>query len=340
MGRGGAGTRFATSAATLLALVVALGGCGGPPLTSGSAPSAAPGTEPASGPPGTPAAVPSGAATFEPGSSAATAVLVGAGDIAACDGEGRAALTARLVESQAPPSAVVFTLGDNAYPSGTPDDFRRCYEPTWGAFRARTRPAAGNHDWKTDGAAGYREYFGSAAGDAGATWYAYDAGAWRILVLDSECDKVGGCDPASPQGRWLAAELATHPAPCSLAIWHRPRFSSGDRHGSDESVAPLFAAVAAGGVDLVLNGHEHSYERFGRLAADGSPDASGVREIVVGTGGAESYGFATPLPGSQARVAGVPAVLVLELDPGAYRWRLVGGSDAEVLDAGSDTCRS
>ena len=282
---------------------------------------------------------PSTSASPSTDAAATPAVLVGAGDIAACDPEGRAAITARLVETAAPASAIVFTAGDNAYPSGTAEDFRRCYEPTWGAFLDRTRPAAGNHDWRTAGAAGYRGYFGAAAGASDATWYAYDAGPWRVIVLDSDCAQVGGCGPTSPQGRWLADELTAHPAACSLAIWHHPRFSSGTRHGSDADMAPLFSAVAAAGVDLVVNGHEHSYERFGRLETDGRPSPDGVREIVVGTGGAESYGFGAPLAGSEARVTGVPAVLVLQLGAGEYRWRLVGGADAQVLDEGGDTCR-
>ena len=267
------------------------------------------------------------------------AVLVGAGDIAQCNDGGRAALTGHLAATVVPETATVFTLGDNAYPSGTTDNFAHCYDPAWGALRLRTRPAAGNHEWKTSGAAGYRAYFGDAAGPPDATWYAYDAGTWRVIVLDSECGMVGGCGPSSPQGEWLAAELAGHPAACSLAIWHRPRFSSGIRHGSDRDMAPLFEAVAAGGVDLVLNGHEHSYERFGRLAPDGSPATGGVREIVVGTGGADAYEFGPPLAGSEVRLTGVPAVLVLELAAGAYRWRLVGGDDARTLDEGSDWCR-
>jgi hypothetical protein len=266
-------------------------------------------------------------------------VLVGAGDIAACDDGGRAALTGHLAATVAPATATVFTTGDNAYPSGTTDDFEQCYAPAWGSLRPRTRPATGNHDWKTPGASGYRAYFAAAAGPPDATWYAYDAGTWRVIVLDSECDQVGGCGPTSPQGQWLAAELVDHPAACSLAIWHRPRFSSGGRHGSDGDMAPLFDAVSAAGVDLVLNGHEHSYERFGRLAPAGRSDPAGVREIVVGTGGAEAYAFGTPLAGSEVRVTGVPAVLVLELAPDAYRWRLVGGEDARTLDEGSDRCR-
>jgi alkaline phosphatase len=277
--------------------------------------------------------------TAVPIDEASAAVLVGAGDIAACDDGGRAALTGRLAASIAPTTATVFTTGDNAYPSGRIQDFEDCYAAAWGALRARTRPATGNHEWQTSGAAGYHAYFGDAAGPPDATWYAYDAGTWRVIVLDSECDHVGGCDAGSPQGRWLAAELAKQTAGCSVAIWHRPRFSSGDRHGSDPSVAPLFEAVAAGGVDLVLNGHEHSYERFGRLSPNGRPDLDGVREIVVGTGGAEAYGFDAPLAGSEFRVTGVPAILVLQLAPGAYRWRLVGGEDARTLDEGSDRCR-
>jgi hypothetical protein len=277
--------------------------------------------------------------TAVPIDEAAAAVLVGAGDIAACDDGGRAELTGHLAATVAPPSATVFTTGDNAYPSGTAENFEECYAPAWGALRSRTSPATGNHDWGTADAAGYRGYFGEAAGAPVETWYAYDAGSWRVIVLDSECDKVGGCGPTSAQGRWLAAELADHPAACSVAIWHRPRFSSGSRHGSDRDMAPFFEAVAAAGVDLVLNGHEHSYERFARLATDGRPDPGGVREIVVGTGGADAYGFGRLLAGSEARVTGVPAVLVLELAPGAYRWRLVGGEDARTLDEGSDRCR-
>ena len=306
--------------ATLLCLAALVAACGGG--GSGAAGTASPAPT-----------------TAVPIDEAAAAVLVGAGDIAACDDGGRAALTGRLAATVAPETATVFTTGDNAYPSGTTANFEECYAPAWGTLRPRTRPATGNHDWKAPGAAGYRAYFGDAAGPPDATWYAYDAVTWRVIVLDSECGSVGGCDPASPQGRWLASELAGHPVACSVAIWHRPRFSSGTRHGSDRDMAPLFDAVAAAGVDLVLNGHEHSYERFARLATDGRPDPGGVREIVVGTGGADAYGFGRPLAGSEARVTGVPAVLVLELAPGAYRWRLVGGEDARTLDDGSDRCR-
>jgi hypothetical protein len=313
------------AAAALLATALLGAACGGP-TASGEPPAIV--EPPLPGPPATPAPMLAG-----------TAVLVGAGDIAACEKKDRAAATARLVTTVAPPTAVVFTTGDNAYPSGSADDFRRCYEPTWGAFRDRTRPAAGNHEWRTAGAAGYRGYFGSAAGDD-ATWYAYDAGAWRVVVLDSACGKVGGCDAGSPQGRWLAAELAAHRDGCTLALWHVPRFSSGAEHGSQEDVAPLWEAAVAGGVDLVLNGHEHSYERFGRLGPDGRSAADGVRQIVVGSGGGEPYRFGAPLPGSEARVTGYPAVLMLELAADGYRWQLVGDDGGTVvLDAGRDTCR-
>lgn len=315
---------------------------GGPAATPSPSTASATASTTVPSPPPSPAAgvVPSALPVASDGAAATggSAVLVGAGDIGRC-GTAGPETTARLVAGvlAAHPGATVFTAGDNAYPVGSASDFERCYEPTWGAFRDRTRPAAGNHDWLTTDAAGYRGYFGAAAGPGGATWYAYDAGTWRVLVLDSDCGSVGGCDPASPQGRWLAAELADRPAACTLAIWHRPRFSSG-AHGSSGAVAPLFAAVAAAGVDLVVNGHDHDYERFARLAPDGTPDPAGTREFVVGTGGAEPYRFGEPLAGSEARVTGVPAVLVLELGVGGYAWTLLGGPDARVLDAGRDGC--
>src|SRR5689334_10092330 len=138
------------------------------------------------------------------GSGSADAVLVGAGDIADCSLD-KGAATATLVDGIA---GTVFTAGDNAYPDGTSQQFSDCYEPTWGRFKARTRPAAGNHDWVTKDAKGYLRYFGAAAAPTGKTWYSYDLGAWHVIVLDSDCEQVGGCTASSPQGTWLASDLA------------------------------------------------------------------------------------------------------------------------------------
>ncbi len=168
-------------------------------------------------------------------SSSAEPVLVGAGDIADCALDDDSA-TADLVATI---PGTVFTAGDNAYPNGTADQFRDCYGPTWGRFLDRTRPAAGNHDWETKDLAGYVGYFGTAAEPKGVSWYSYDLGTWHVVVLDSDCSSVGGCGADSVQGRWLTADLAASTARCTLAIWHHPRFSSGE-HGNDTDVAPFW----------------------------------------------------------------------------------------------------
>lgn len=157
-----------------------------------------------------------------PGASPTAAVLVGAGDIASCASDGDEA-TANLLDAI---GGVVFTLGDHAYRTGTPIEFAACYDPSWGRHKSRTRPAPGNHDYYTAGAFGYFDYFGGAAGDPDKGYYSYNLGAWHIIVLNSNCSKIDGCGPGSPQEQWLRADLAAHPAKCTLAYWHHPRFSS------------------------------------------------------------------------------------------------------------------
>ena len=170
-------------------------------------------------------------------------------------------------------------------PEGSAADFRDCYAPTWGRHLDRTRPAPGNHDWETKDLAGYLDYFGERAAPDGKSWYSYDLGAWHVVVLDSNCTFVGGCGPESAQGRWLATDLKASSARCTLAIWHHPRFSSGE-HGSDAVVWPFWDALYTAGADVVVNGHDHDYERFGPQDPAGREDkARGLREFVVGTGG-------------------------------------------------------
>ena len=280
---------------------------------------------------------PSPSRSLAPGESAApeSVVLVGAGDIADCDTDG-ARLTSELLLRE---TGVVFTLGDNAYEDGTSDEFARCYEPTWGRVRDRTLlPAAGNHDWNTENAAGYRAYFGAAAaGPDGATWYSRDLGAWHVIVLDSDCAKVGGCGPESPQGQWLATDLAGNDARCTLALYHHPRFSSG-QHGNDEVVQPLWAQLHAAGVDLVLNGHDHDYERFAPMDASGTEQRpGGMREIVVGTGGTGLREFRSVVANSEFRLTGTWGILRLRLHQANYDWEFVPVTGA-ITDAGSAVC--
>jgi len=204
---------------------------------------------------------PTAPATFEQTASEVPeptpAVLIAVGDIASCDSEGDEA-TAALVEGR---EGIVATLGDSVYSSGTPEEFAECFDPSWGRFKDRIRPAVGNHEYYTPGAAGYYDYFGAAAGDPTEGYYSYDHGAWHIIVLNSICWEVGGCTEEDPQGQWLEADLRAHPALCTLAYWHYPRFSSG-QHGYSDVVSAYWRILAEAGAEVVLTGHDHDYERF------------------------------------------------------------------------------
>ena len=233
----------------------------------------------------------------------------------------------------------MLTLGDTAYDDGSAEQFTRCYMPSWGRFRDRTYPAPGNHDYQTADASGYYEFFGPRAGQPGKGWYSFDRGRWHLIALNSNCDEVGGCQPGSEQERWLRADLAAHPARCTLAFWHHPRFSSGTTHGSDPAVGGLWLALYEAGADVVLVGHEHNYERFAPLDPLGGVDpARGVREFVVGTGGKSHYRFGSPLPGSEARNSDSFGLLELQLRPTGYSWRFLPAQGGSFQDSGSASC--
>lgn len=256
---------------------------------------------------------------------ASAATLVGAGDIAVC-GSSRDEATARLIRGM---SGTVITLGDNAYPDGSRAQFNRCYDPSWGRFRNRTRPSPGNHDYHVDGAAGYFGYFGNRAGPGSRGYYAYNRGAWRIYSLNSEL-------LTSRQLAWLEADLAANPSRCSMAYWHHPRFSSG-HHGNDPAVRVFWRRLYRAGVELVVNGHDHDYERFAPLRPNGARHWKGIRQFVVGTGGTGLRPFERIQPHSVARQARVHGVLKLVLNDGRYRWRFIS-VDGSWSDAGSATC--
>jgi acid phosphatase type 7 len=258
-------------------------------------------------------------------------VLVGAGDIGDCN-IGADVLTGRMIEAM---RAVVFTAGDEAYPGGSAEDFADCYEPSWGRFRDRTLPTIGNHEYVTDDARGYFGYFGSTMGSPGRPWYSLEIGAWHVVILDSDCDIVG-CGVRSAQHSWLKADLAGSRARCTLAIWHHPRFSSGG-HGNGEEVAPLWNALMAAGADVVVNGHDHDYERFAPQTPRGRLDrSSGIREFVVGTGGAQLRRFRRIKPNSRVRLS-AHGVLRLTLHPSSYTWRFLP-IDGSIGDRGTTSC--
>ena len=272
--------------------------------------------------------------TPDPSGDVPTIVLTGAGDIADCSSAG-ASQTADVLVRQ---PGWFFTAGDNAYENGSNKDFAACYAPTWGRVLDRTiLPAAGNHDWNTDGAAGYRAYFGDLAAPDGTTWYSRDVGAWHVVVLDSDCGKVGGCGVDSPQGEWLRDDLTRSSAHCTLAIWHHPRFSSGE-HGNDPDVGPFWSELHDAGADLIVNGHDHDYERFAPQDPSGAEDRDrGIREIVAGTGGGELRQFRRTAPNSEFRLAGGWGVLQLTLRPTQYEWEFLPAAGA-FADAGRTPC--
>jgi hypothetical protein len=259
-------------------------------------------------------------------------VLAAAGDIAPAAETGHDQGTSDRVLAIHP--TAVLALGDLQYPSGALEDFRRYYDRTWGRFKDRTRPAPGNHEYQTGGAAGYFAYFGAAARPNGTSYYSFDLGPWHLISLDSNIDHGAG----SAQERWLRSDLAATSKKCVLAYWHHPRFSSGTEHGGDGSVDQFWRDLHAAGADVVLGGHEHNYERFAPQDPDGRADPLGPREFVVGTGGKDLYRFGAAEPNSQVRVNNAFGVLRMVLRPSGYDWEFVTATGTVVDSGGPVAC--
>ena len=257
--------------------------------------------------------------------------LAGAGDIASCDSSGDER-TARLLDDI--PGAV-FTVGDNAYRSEDVEKpFDECYETSWGRHRARTHPVPGNHEYEDGDIDSYFDYFGRAAGERGKGYYSYQLGEWHIIALNSMLDAT----PDSPQGKWLANDLAKHQARCTLAYFHHPRFSSGP-HGRRQSAVDLWTALSRAGVDVVVNGHDHIYERFGPMTENGDRDnENGMREFIVGTGGDSHYDIENAATHSEVRNDDTYGVLLLTLHDDSYDWRFTPVRDRTFSDYGTGGC--
>ncbi len=230
-------------------------------------------------------------------------------------------------------SGTVFTAGDNAYPTGAAADFGGCYEPSWGRHKARTRPTPGNHDYDTSGAAPYYAYFGASAGPAGRGYYSYDLGSWHVVSLNSEVDATS----TSAQLQWLRDDLAAHPAACTLAYWHTPLFSSGE-HGNLPVMQEVWKLLHEKGADVVINGHDHDYERFAPQNPYGQADPSGIREFVVGTGGTSERAFSALRANSEVRNRDTWGVLKLTLHATSYDWQFVPVAGKTFTDSGSGAC--
>ncbi|HEX9564836.1 MAG TPA: metallophosphoesterase [Gemmatimonadaceae bacterium] len=280
---------------------------------------------------------------------AGAAVLIGAGDIATCPSPYDEA-TAALVDSVARADSAagvedaIFTLGDNVYPSGAKRYFDACWRPSWGDTSRRImrviRPAVGNHDLDFNLGADYYDLFGDKAGEAGRGYYSYDLGAWHVVVLNSEMmvNPAFSVDSRRAQENWLREDLANNTEDCSIAMFHRPRFSSG-AHAGDLRMTTLWSILYEGGVDVVLNGHEHHYERFDPQTPLGLPDsAKGITQFIVGTGGASLTGIRTPVqPNSARRIQGHHGVLKLTLGADEYQHAFLD-TEGRVWDQGAGKC--
>lgn len=263
--------------------------------------------------------------------------IVAAGDIADCDTDGDAA-TAKLVGRT---DGTVLALGDNAYYKGSEYSYKQCYRPTWGRFLDRTRPVPGNHEYYTEDAEGYFDYFGEAAGDPEEGYYSYDLGAWHLVALNSNCEEVGGCDEGSPQLEWLERDLAQSGKGCTLAYFHHPLFTSGKHRPGVPEVRPLWEALYGAGADVVLSAHDHNYQRFAPQDPWGRADTKGgLRQFVVGTGGGEeNYPIVDPVANTEAHDDDADGILELVLRPEGYDWRFVPVGGETSADSGSARCR-
>jgi acid phosphatase type 7 len=269
-----------------------------------------------------------------------THLLVGAGDIAGSWSQDEA--TAKLLDTivaTATDPVTVFTAGDNVYNTGTPTEFTSFYTPTWGRHIARTRPSPGNHDYgnvSPGNASGYYSYFGAAAGPAGQGYYSYDLGSWHIISLNSHV-------LTAAQETWLRNDLANNRAVCTLVYWHHSRFSSGAVHGTNSATGTLFSELYKSGVDVLVTGHDHIYERFDPQAPNAAADPTGVHVFVVGTGGAALYNIGTVQPNSVIRnglntANASHGIIKFTLREGSYSWEFIPIAGNSFADSGSANC--
>ena len=262
-------------------------------------------------------------------------VLVGAGDIADEDSPA----TGEVADLIGGMDGTVFTLGDNVQGNGEREEFAEYYDPAWGEFKDRTKPVVGNHEYYTEGAEGYFDYFGDAAGDPEKGYYSYDLGEWHIVVLNTMCEKVGGCADGAPQLQWLKRDLSENQDKCTLAMGHHPLFSSGEKYGGDKKMKPTYEVLHEAGVDVVLSSHEGNYERFAPQDAEGNADPRGLRQFVVGTGGHFLSGFDDIASNSQIRNGETYGALKMTLHPRSYEWEFVPIEGQSFTDSGSSDCK-
>ena len=258
------------------------------------------------------------------------ATLLAVADVASCASTGDE-VTAAIADTI---PGEILIAGDIAYESGTVAEFNNCFNPSWGRHRARIHPAPGNHEYESPDATPYYAYFGTAAGPAGRGYYSFDVGRWHIISLNSNVAAGSG----SAQEQWLRGDLASNSAKCTLAFWHHPLYSSG-LHGSSPTMRDIWNALYDSGVDVVISGHDHIYERFAPQNANGVADAArGIREFIVGTGGRSLYPIVFALANSEKRSTATFGVLKLSLGPSDYQWTFIPVGGGSAVDSGSADC--
>jgi hypothetical protein len=264
-------------------------------------------------------------------------VLLAAGDIGDCQRSGDEQ-TATLLDGL---RGIVVPLGDNAYDAGTDAEYAACYAANWGRHKARTRPVAGNHDYDTPGATGYFNYFGASAGNRADGFYTYPLGTWFVIVANTGWESPDSVKTGSRQDQWLRGQLASRTEQCVLVMMHHPRFTSASgRAWLRPELKPFWDAMYEYGVDLVLVGHDHTYQRFAPQNPDGVADEEfGIRQITVGTGGGETlYAFGPTVDNLQVRDNQTFGVVKVTLRPGAYDWQFLPVAGKTFTDSGSGNC--
>ena len=315
----------------LLGLLLVQTGCGvGTQHASGAAPLSATPVRSALGSPAPndPVVVAAGDIACDPTSASYHA---GLGDPTHCQMKA----TSDLVVGIHPNAVLV--LGDNQYEAGNLQKYQQSYGPTWGRLKDITYPIPGNHEYETTNATGYFTYFGAAAGDPTRGYYSFDIGTWHVVALNSQCNQIGGCGVGSPEEQWLKADLASHPAMCTLAVWHKPEFDSG--YYPSTTFLAFWNDLYKAGADVILNGHSHLYERFAPQSPSGALDsANGIRQFTVGTGGEDQSSINAIKPNSQARNTTDFGVLKLTLHTSSYDWQFVPIAGKTYTDSGSAGC--
>jgi acid phosphatase type 7 len=309
------GIRMMPSLPTVLTRISLVAACGLAAATAGAAPARSSAAAPAASDP----------------------TLAAAGDIIGNCTSGSCGYrkTATVITSLNP--TTVLALGDISNRSGWASDYTRWFNSSWGVFKAKIRPVPGNHDYQAPGAKNYFNYFGAAANPP-LGYYSFDVGTWHIIAINSNCSKMGGCGVGSAQEDWLKNDLAQHPAACTLAFWHHPRYSSGDG-GNNTSMKPIFQDLYNARADVVLSGHSHDYERFARQNnASQRDDANGIRQFVVGTGGSFFTKFYSIKPNSQKRNNNTFGVLRMTLGAGSYSWKFLPVAGKTFTDSGTTNC--